>query len=194
LLCFSRYCLKGNLESLLFCHFFPSTKTNFSPAFFSVCGIKYKTRPGLKYHIKHTHKEGADMIPIQHHASVAPGAEDYLHEEGVSAHSSVGGVSLTPPSTPGGGATFLDLSGSVYAAESVMNSGAQTIKYQLALRYLVTILSYFCSARCFGVLAIKNGIAKDRKHLGFSTLWDLVTDKVKMLGLLKCSCRSFSFD
>ena len=118
------------------------------------------------------------MIPIQHHASVAPGAEDYLHDEGVSAHSSVGGVSLTPPSTPGGGATFLDLSGSVYAAESVMNSGAQTIKYQLALRYLVMIYFYFCSARSFGLLEWHGESPKAPKAKLHHALGVMVMDEV----------------
>jgi hypothetical protein len=98
---------------------------NFSRDFFSVCGIKYKTRPGLKYHIKHTHKDGGNEL-IRHHT----GAQDYLHEEeAVSAPSSMGAAaaSLTPPSTPRMGSTFLDLSGSSFAPESVMmNAGAQS--------------------------------------------------------------------
>ena len=67
-----------------------------------------------------------------HHA----GAEDYLHEEGAMASTpSVAGATITPPSTPGGGSTFLDLSGSAYASESVMNSGAQNkVKSQVATR------------------------------------------------------------
>ena len=75
-----------------------------------------------------------------HHA----GAEDYLHEEGAMASTpSVAGATITPPSTPGGGSTFLDLSGSAYASESVMNSGAQNkVKSQVATRGCPTLQTH----------------------------------------------------
>jgi len=123
-----------------------------------VCGIKYKTRPGLKYHIKHTHKEAGEHIqihrdpphpvPTSHHA-----ADEYLHEEGVPTHSSMGGAVLTPPSTPGGGSTFLDLSGSAYAAESVMNSGAQKTRInQVSAK--IAFLLIFCATYSFFSFAV----------------------------------------
>ena len=79
-----------------------------------MCGARYKTRPGLSYHYNHSHKEKAgggttgssetgnapptSVPPI---TSVSGGMEEIVHEEGVSAPSSVGGSSITPPSTPG---------------------------------------------------------------------------------------------
>ena len=110
---------------------------------FTVCGARYKTRPGLTYHVNHSHKDGANSVdrsimqappphvpppagpppmggPMPHPhmpgyppqnvpprpppqpSSVVPGqSADEVHEEGASAPSSVGGSSLTPPSTPG---------------------------------------------------------------------------------------------
>ena len=65
---------------------------------FPVCGARYKTRPGLSYHYNHSHKEKGPNDPIPTSVS---GMEELAHEEGVSAPSSVGGSSITPPSTPG---------------------------------------------------------------------------------------------
>jgi len=63
-----------------------------------LCGARYKTRPGLSYHYNHSHKEKGPNDPIPTSVS---GMEELAHEEGVSAPSSVGGSSITPPSTPG---------------------------------------------------------------------------------------------
>ncbi len=84
----------------------------------AVCGAKYKTRPGLSYHYNHTHREKSGGGVAGTSSEVGPGAQanqqpgvfppappppEAEHEiEGPSAPSSVGGSSLTPPSTPGG--------------------------------------------------------------------------------------------
>ena len=92
-----------------------------------------------------------------HHA----GAEDYLHEEGAMASTpSVAGATITPPSTPGGGSTFLDLSGSAYASESVMNSGAQNkVKSQVATRGCPTRLPQATNARNYGCVVEPKAIS-----------------------------------
>jgi len=112
-----------------------------------LCGAHYKTRPGLKYHIGHSHKDkdgnpvafkdvariagesqgsfgsprsfsgfggpnegnnfgqggngGSDPAPPISRSPTVGRNEDQ-HDDGMSAPSSVGASSLTPPSTPGG--------------------------------------------------------------------------------------------
>lgn len=39
---------------------------------FSVCGVRYKTRPGLTYHYSHSHKEGASDENSRESASAPP--------------------------------------------------------------------------------------------------------------------------
>lgn len=103
---------------------------------FSVCGARYKTRPGLTYHYNHSHKEQRSAMQSGGNAGTQgmppgyPGAHDddnalssYHHDDsngphlgsgypgggGSSGPGSVGGgSSLTPPSTPGGGGESLD--------------------------------------------------------------------------------------
>ena len=63
--------------------------------------MRYKTRPGLSYHINHSHKNkgsagGGGGV------AAGTGLPD-IHDEG-----SLGAQSLTPPSTPDGGGEGLE--------------------------------------------------------------------------------------
>ena len=58
--------------------------------------MRYKTRPGLSYHINHSHKNKGNASGGGGVAAAA-GLPD-IHDEG-----SLGAQSLTPPSTPDGG-------------------------------------------------------------------------------------------
>ena len=62
----------------------------------AVCGMRYKTRPGLSYHINHSHKNKGNAS-AGGGGGAAAGLPD-IHDEG-----SLGAQSLTPPSTPDGG-------------------------------------------------------------------------------------------
>ena len=59
--------------------------------------MRYKTRPGLSYHINHSHKNKGSGGGGGGAAAAAAGLPD-IHDEG-----SLGAQSLTPPSTPDGG-------------------------------------------------------------------------------------------
>ena len=63
--------------------------------------MRYKTRPGLSYHINHSHKNKGSTSGGGG-GGVAAGLPD-IHDEG-----SLGAQSLTPPSTPDGGGEGLE--------------------------------------------------------------------------------------
>jgi len=141
-----------------------------------LCGAHYKTRPGLKYHIGHSHKDkdgnpvafkdvarisgesqgtfgsprsfsgsfgtnegtnfgpggnsgGVAIPPISRSPTVGPNEDQ--HDDGMSAPSSVGGSSLTPPSTPGGLAGESNPSGDAGRSAS-RRSTAGTVNYREA--------------------------------------------------------------
>ena len=110
--------LKNVLTTLFFFQgFIPDTYLVLSCSI-TVCGARYKTRPGLSYHYNHTHREKPPDAPT--------GPLDVEHDsdqvlDRPSAPSSVGGGSLTPPSTPGE-ATMASSSGGF----SELVSGART--------------------------------------------------------------------
>lgn len=65
----------------------------------AVCGMRYKTRPGLSYHYNHSHKDGRDKNSSGGGGGGGGGqGPPDMHDEG-----SLGAQSLTPPSTPDGG-------------------------------------------------------------------------------------------
>ena len=108
-----------------------------------MCGARYKTRPGLSYHYNHSHKEkaggaaassdpsggNAPPISVPPITSVSGGMEEIVHEEGVSAPSSVGGSSITPPSTPGLQESSLTSMDQMGAPVGVPAAGAKIQKY-----------------------------------------------------------------
>ena len=63
--------------------------------------MRYKTRPGLSYHINHSHKNKGSAGGGSGVAA-GTGLPD-IHDEG-----SLGAQSLTPPSTPDGGGEGLE--------------------------------------------------------------------------------------
>ena len=62
-----------------------------------VCGMRYKTRPGLSYHYNHSHKDRDKSIPLGGYPTAAAGQSG---DDSASYHEE---ASLTPPSTPGAG-------------------------------------------------------------------------------------------
>ena len=78
------------------------------------CGVKYKTRPGLTYHVKNTHKDkdGNLITPAPTPFSATLTGGELLHDEGVMIQGSMGGPTMVPPSMPMAPSTFTELSNS----------------------------------------------------------------------------------
>jgi hypothetical protein len=89
-----------------------------------VCGMRYKTRPGLSYHYNHSHKDRDKSIPLGGYP-VGHGGDDNApsyHDEG-----SLGAGSISPPSTPGGGdATDMSGNGQQGANDLMESDGGRT--------------------------------------------------------------------
>ena len=86
--------------------------------------MKYKTRPGLTYHVKNTHKDkdGNLISPVSSVAPVSGGLISDDSFEGLPLPGHHPMAAINHPSMSGGGATFTELSNSRYP-DPVVNHG-----------------------------------------------------------------------